>query len=395
MIENDTPVKIGITGSYGGMNMGDEAILQSILAQIRCSIKAEVVVFSRDPADTYKRHNVEKCVSVRSLSRRESEMVVKDLDVLIVGGGGILYDFDAKIYLREAQIAYEKGVPIMVYAVGAGPLNEPESKKLVREVLNYASIVTVRDKPSFRLLEDIGVLREIVVTADPAFNLLPDPALSDRLAKAGIGKGRNLIGMSVREPGRAAPDLKVEHYHQFIADAADYLIERYNAQIVFIPMERKTLFDLHHSYAVIAKMVWPQFVSVLDAEYTPDQIMKIMKELHFVVGMRLHFLIFAALQNVPFVPLPYSGKIIGFLEEMGLDMPPFENITSGRIITFIDKAWDQRQKILDSIKESLPALKKRAQQNNTLLIEELRIIAARKGHDPNVLPGITTKSPIE
>ncbi|NLL14908.1 MAG: polysaccharide pyruvyl transferase, partial [Fibrobacter sp.] len=345
----------------------------------------------RDPADTYRRHKVEKSVPVRSLSRRESELIVKDLDVLIVGGGGILYDFDAKIYLREAQIAYEKSVPTMFYAVGAGPLNDPESQKLVREVLNYASIVTVRDKPSFRLLEDIGVLREIVVTADPAFNLQPDPSPSDKLAKAGIGKGRKLIGMSVREPGRAAPDLKVEHYHRFIADAADYLIERYNAQIVFIPMERKTLFDLHHSYAVIAKMVWPQFVSVLDAEYTPDQIMRIMKELHFVVGMRLHFLIFAALQNIPFVPLPYSGKIIGFLEEMGLDMPPFENITSGRIITFIDKAWDQRDKILDAIKQSLPGLKKRAQQNNTLLIEELRILAARKGQDPNILPGVTPK----
>ena len=87
MIENDKPVKIGITGSYGGMNMGDEAILQSILAQIRCSIKAEIVVFSRDPADTYRRHKVEKSVPVRSLSRRESELIVKDLDVLIVGGG--------------------------------------------------------------------------------------------------------------------------------------------------------------------------------------------------------------------------------------------------------------------------------------------------------------------
>ena len=26
---------VGITGSYGGMNLGDEAILQSIIAQLR------------------------------------------------------------------------------------------------------------------------------------------------------------------------------------------------------------------------------------------------------------------------------------------------------------------------------------------------------------------------
>lgn len=387
-MEPNKPVRIGITGSYGGMNMGDEAILQSIISQIRSSIKAEIVVFSRDPEDTLKRHKVEKSIAIRDLSRKESELEVMDLDILIVGGGGILFDVDVKEYLREAQIAHEKGIPFMVYAVGAGPLRDPESQKIVREVLDYASIVTVRDRLSRRLLEDIGVHREIVVTADPVFALEPDETIADILSNTGIVRGRKLIGMSVREPGRAAPDLKVEHYHEVIANAADFMIERYGAQIVFIPMERKTLFDLHHSYAVITKMVWPQFVSVLDAEYTPLQIMSIMKELDFVVGMRLHFLIFAALQTIPFVPLPYSGKISGLLEELGLDMPPFENITSGRLITFIDRAWHLREQIQKRTVEFISGLKKRAQQNNTILIEELRILAARKGQDPDIMPAV-------
>ena len=30
--------KIGITGSYGGMNLGDEAILQSMIEQLRREI---------------------------------------------------------------------------------------------------------------------------------------------------------------------------------------------------------------------------------------------------------------------------------------------------------------------------------------------------------------------
>jgi len=30
-----TPYRIGITGSYGGLNLGDEAILQSIIAELR------------------------------------------------------------------------------------------------------------------------------------------------------------------------------------------------------------------------------------------------------------------------------------------------------------------------------------------------------------------------
>ena len=47
MAEKET-LKVGITGSYGGLNLGDEAILQSIIAQLRRDVpQAEITVFSR------------------------------------------------------------------------------------------------------------------------------------------------------------------------------------------------------------------------------------------------------------------------------------------------------------------------------------------------------------
>jgi polysaccharide pyruvyl transferase WcaK-like protein len=45
-------VRIGISGSYGGMNLGDEAILEGILVELRASADVEATVFSRNPADT-------------------------------------------------------------------------------------------------------------------------------------------------------------------------------------------------------------------------------------------------------------------------------------------------------------------------------------------------------
>jgi polysaccharide pyruvyl transferase CsaB len=379
------PVTIGITGSYGGNNMGDEAILQSIITQINNSFDAEIVVFSRDPDDTMNRHKVHRAVPVRSLSRKEALAEIKNLDVLIVGGGGILYDHEVKTYLREAQLAHEEGIPIMIYAVGAGPLKDPQSQALVREVLGTASVITVRDKGAMKILEEIGVNKEIIVTADPAFLMKPEDVQIDFLHQWGIRKGRKLIGMSVREPGKAAPDIKEEHYQDILANAADYMIDRYDAHIVFVPMERKTAFDLHQSHSVIAKMIWPQFASILEGEYSPGQIMSLMKSFDFVVGMRLHFLIFAALQQVPFVPLPYSSKVTGFLQELQFSTPPLENITPGRLISYIDKAWDQKADILKRIEGLLPSLQKRSQQNNTLLIELLRIIYARRGESPDTL----------
>ena len=49
------PLRIGISGSYGGFNLGDEAILGGVLAQVRASVPAHVTVFSRDANDTQRR----------------------------------------------------------------------------------------------------------------------------------------------------------------------------------------------------------------------------------------------------------------------------------------------------------------------------------------------------
>src|SRR4051812_22869383 len=126
--------RVGITGSYGGLNLGDEAILHSIIEQLRREVPGgEISVFLRDAHDTKKRHGVERAIPVRKLSRSEVEPEVARLDLLLFGGGGILYDAEARIYLREVLIAKEHGVPVMIYAVGAGPLKDPAVQAAVRE----------------------------------------------------------------------------------------------------------------------------------------------------------------------------------------------------------------------------------------------------------------------
>src|SRR5947208_7182893 len=133
--------RIGVTGSYGGLNLGDEAILQSIITQLRRDLHAEITVFSRDADDTKRRHGVERAVPVRNLSRAEVVPEIERLDLLIFGGGGILYDAEARVYLREVEIAREKGVPVMLYAVGAGPLTDPSVQAAVREALEHVEAI--------------------------------------------------------------------------------------------------------------------------------------------------------------------------------------------------------------------------------------------------------------
>lgn len=357
-----TQYRVGITGSYGGLNLGDEAILQSMISELRREVPGvEITVFSRDAEDTKRRHAVERVVQVRKVSRAEVTPEVQRLDLLLFGGGGILYDAEVKLYLREVLLAKEHGVPVMVYAVGAGPLKDSAAQAAVREALEGVHAITVRERSAQQVLEEAGVHRDVVVTADPALLLKPAALPRGFLKREGLEGRRRLIGMSVREPGVAAPDINQKLYHALLANAADFMIDRWDADIVFVPMERSVL-DTQHSHAVIANMLRAQRATVLKGEYSSAEILALMGRFQFAVGMRLHFLIFAALRGTPFVALPYAGKVSGFLEDLKLPAPPLNLVNPGRLIAHLDESWDKRRSLKTQLAKTVPELQERARE---------------------------------
>ena len=138
--------------------------------------------------------------------------------------------------------------------------------------------------------------------------------------------------------------------------------------MIFVPMERQT-FDVQQSHAVISKMLRAQHAWVLKGEYSPGQLLTFTQNFTFSIGMRMHFLIFSVLQGVPFVALPYATKVSGLLDNLQVPMPPFNQIDSGLLNAYIDKAWDERNLIKNRIQQLLPEMKRRAQENNLLAVE--------------------------
>jgi polysaccharide pyruvyl transferase CsaB len=370
-MENLEPTyRVGISGSYGGLNLGDEAILASMVKQLRESFPVEITVFTRDPGDTRRRHQVERAIPIRNLTRKEARDEVERLDLFVLGGGGILYDRDAEAYLREVFLAHEAGVPVMTYAISAGPLNNPKARDLVRDALNEAAVITVRDRRGRQMLEEVGVEKEVRLTADPALLLETEALPEDALMREGLDHDHRLVGFSVREPGPAAPDIDVDHYHALIANAADFMVERLDASVVFVPMERKKL-DVQHSHAVVSRMQCATRATVLKGEYTSGQVLSLMSNFDFAIGMRLHFLIFAALQSVPFVALPYATKVTGFLEDLKMETPPLKAVNAGQLIASVDRSWDRQDAIRRGIQEALPELQERSRQTHKLLTQLL------------------------
>jgi len=161
-----------------------------------------------------------------------------------------------------------------------------------------------------------------------------------------------------------------------LANAADYIVERYEAEVLFVPMEKT---DLQHSHAVIAHMHNAERAEILRRHYSPGQILDLMGRLAFAVGMRLHFLIFAALRGTPFAALPYASKVTGLLEDLRMQTPPLGSIGIGQLIARIDRSWDARGEIRAQIHERVPVLRARAEQTNKLLLALLDSRAANAG----------------
>lgn len=182
----------------------------------------------------------------------------------------------------------------------------------------------------------------------------------------------------MREPGPAAPDIDPVEYHAILAHAADFVVERLDADVVFVPMERA---DVQHSHAVVAAMRNAERAEILRRRYSPRQILDLVGRFEFAVGMRLHFLIFAALRATPFTALPYASKVTGLLEDLDVEMPPLGSVGTGQLIARIDRSWDTHEEIRAKIKSRVPTLKDRARRTNDLLVELLTKNEATRTED--------------
>ena len=69
-----------------------------------------------------------------------------------------------------------------------------------------------------------------------------------------------------------------------------------------------------------------------------------MRHFDLAVGMRLHFLIFAAMVGTPFLPLPYAGKVFDLAQRLGVPaLRGVEREVEGPLLAEVDRLWDERE----------------------------------------------------
>ena len=360
----DCRTEAAIMGYYGYGNSGDDALLYAIVDDIkRVDPNFTPIVFSNNPEKTSQVYGVE-CIKRFSLSQ-----IKKAFDkarLFIVGGGSLIQDITSTkslvYYLFCIRLAKKKGLKVMLYANGIGPITKDANVKRAAKVLNSVDVITLRDSESEKLLEKMGVSKpEIIITADPAFSLKPcSDADIDKVVKE-LGIDGKYVCMSVRNWKEGSADVL-----KGIAGMADYVSEKYGLTPVFVPMQYGMDKEVSEK---ILKMMKQKGVFVNKALET-DKLLGLIAGSEAVVAVRLHMLIFASLANVPSIGVEYDPKVASFQEYIGLPycIKPSE-IESGAYKDTVDKFMAELDTAKHHIEENLPRMREKAFQNAEIAVK--------------------------
>ncbi|SHE67361.1 polysaccharide pyruvyl transferase CsaB [Desulforamulus putei] len=362
--------KVVISGYYGFDNLGDEAVLFSILKTLReLRIGLRIEVLSNAPAKTAE---IYKVTASNRWKLGDVYRALKDSDLLISGGGSLLQDVTGikslLYYLGVIWLARRLGKPVFFYAQGIGPVRSWLGRLAMRLVVNKVNFITVRDESSRRDLEEMGINRPCIqVTADPVLGLeekFVDKTIGRAiLEEAGLDLSieRKLVGVSVRE-WQGLTD-----YKKVVAEVCDKLT-RLGYQVVFLPMHYPD--DLKTSQEVVGLMEQP--AAALSERYSVVEMASLIANMDLLIGMRLHALILAAVMHVPPVAVSYDPKIDRFMGLLGrtaatpADNPNFDDLWCA-VEEILCEPWLAREELIQEVEP----LRQRAQLTASLALELL------------------------
>ena len=159
-----------LCGYYGEHNLGDDALLQVLLAEMPSTWRP--VVTANDQERVKQQHPQVSTVDRRSLLKTAQAIVQSD--ALVLGGGSLLQDstsFKSLLYyLLLIGLARSLGRPVILWGQGLGPLTHFISRTLVRVVLPKVQAIGWRDADSLALAERWNIRVPNVMAADPVWS---------------------------------------------------------------------------------------------------------------------------------------------------------------------------------------------------------------------------------
>jgi len=356
--------RVLLSGYYGFGNLGDEALLEVFVTQMRRRFpSSRVEVLSATPKLTSDAYRIE---ATPRWDWRAVRAAIARADVVLSGGGGLLQDatsFRSLLYyasiLREAARARRK---TMVFAQSVGPLDF-WGRLVVRFFCQRLDRATLRDEASRRLLHRLVPSVPAERTADPVF-LYDAPDDRSVLAAEGLGpESGSYAVISVRK----APGFR--DGAAVLARAVDRLAQRHAIRSAFLPLGGAA--DAAVSTDVIRACASNP---VLLPECSLAKAASIVRGASVAIGMRLHALVLAARYGVPFLALAYDPKVSSLCDELEYPLQPLWTADQPRLAedaadALVDRLVAERDALSVGLQRASEAAQAAAARNFDVLGE--------------------------
>lgn len=392
-VQMNRPIRLVLSNSYGTTNVGDQAILVSMIDALKKRLpNVRIDVLSRWPEKTRRRHPGVK--AIRSGVFRgffDTCRSIRKADVLIVGGGGLIQDASSFanliFHLSRLILARLFRTPFVGCGLGVGPIESKFGRWLTGAVLKHARSMFVRDKPSAKFLQEIGIDNvPVIVTADFVLGMdFPEEPEKEEVYQKILKLKQEascLIGLSLHPKyGKhkllrswICRSYRMPFFSRLldnVARAIDELIEKLDAHIVFVSMHPEQ--DDPLFVEVQDRMQNRDRITLLSGALDPKVIMATVGLVDLLIGMRHHSVIFAARSCVPIVALGYDPKVAGLCALLGQDKQviPLEEAGCTQLVNAVEDTWKRRRGISESLRQRLPELRARSQRNIEAIVELL------------------------
>ncbi|MBI2453247.1 polysaccharide pyruvyl transferase family protein [Candidatus Peregrinibacteria bacterium] len=311
-----------ICGNYGATNIGDEAVLDGILFELKSFFpQGTITVLSYNPDNTRCLHDVDSLpllpFGIRSLYRcvfqgglKKTLKAIRSCDIFFLGGGALFTDekfFAILLWGWHFFIALLFHKPVYIYAQSLGPLDTFWGKHICRWLFFRASFLSFRDKESIQFLESLGITHPALFRPDPAFQIQTQ---SYHSLPFELKKGSYIV-VSIRDWIK-----KVDNFESLLASFFDEISLQYGLKFVFLPFQEIKDSDLLVLNKIFDLVKNKKNVHIFNFSFnknTYQDVISLIASAEMVIGMRLHCLIFATQSAIPFLPLCYSSKTWAFL----------------------------------------------------------------------------------
>jgi polysaccharide pyruvyl transferase WcaK-like protein len=345
--------KLALFGAFGLGNLGNECTLQALLHNIRKYIPdAEICCICPGPDDVQLAYKIRatpiedfKLSHIDNWALRilrkifvrvplelfrwiRAVATLTDVDMLVMAGTGMLGDFGISPLglhfqiLKWTLLAKLSRCKVVFLSVGAGPLRQPLSRRIVKAALSLADYRSYRDSFSKNYLESIGFDTQ----RDHVF---PDLAFSYPVAKlpqnSNNGSSRAVVGVGLmtyfNRTGSSRQDDSI--YCEYIAKMGDFvswlLQKKYKVRLLIgdVAHDQPATHDL---MAYIRKQgVHCENGAIIDEPAASvAEVLSQLAATDFVAASRFHNILLALMLAKPVLAISYHEKNDALMASAGL-----------------------------------------------------------------------------